>query len=43
MKLATTGYDWVIVDGYPDQAFWKSFIESKDRTLFGNLKKKESK
>jgi hypothetical protein len=42
MKLAVMGYDWFVVDGYPEQAFWKSFIELKDRTLFGKLKTKKS-
>jgi len=40
MKLANTGYDYFIVDGYPDQTFWKSFIELKDRTLYGKLRRK---
>ena len=40
MKLATTGYDWFIVDGHPEEAFWKGYIELRDRVLYGKLRRK---
>lgn len=42
-KLAVTGYDYTIIDGYPDRAFWVSYIELKAKTLFGKLKKSPRK
>lgn len=41
MKLANMGYDWVVVDGYPGQAFWKQFVEVGRITLHGKLKRKK--
>jgi hypothetical protein len=40
MKLAVTGYDWFIVDGYTDETFWKGYIELGRRTLYGKLRRK---
>jgi hypothetical protein len=40
MKLAITGYDWFTVDGYPDEAFWKGYVQVGRKTLYGVLRRK---